>query len=86
MDPEKFHTAVSKSFVRPESVHENDYVSYHLYFVILWSWEKGQASESKVHAFVTHMFQKNITEISAGNPDKIAFKTYLDPLFFFTSK
>lgn len=45
------------------SIHENDFVSFHLYWATLWSGQQGTVTETKVHALITYIYERNILRI-----------------------
>ena len=45
------------------TIQDDDYVSYHLYFVILWMWDAGPVSGALVHTLLTYIFERNILDV-----------------------
>ena len=69
-----FFKAVSENFKTcPKTVQDHDYVSYHLYLVMLWLWGKvpAQVTEAKVHALLTYIVERNVKSIFQDEPLKI---------------
>lgn len=51
-----------------------------MYLVSLWPWNGGKATESRVHAFLTHIFQRNASKIFS-ELERLEFKTCVNLLF-----
>lgn len=61
---EQFWETAFDYFKHSSGTVENDeYVSYHLYYVILWLWDSGTVTEPKVHALLTYILERNILQI-----------------------
>ena len=66
--PENFRKAASRNLVyRVGTVGNDDYVSYHLYLVILRIWDSGTVTESKVHALLTYVLERNVLKIFSNS-------------------